>query len=62
MSLSSVSAEAKAAAIEARYKEKDAKIREQPNSEDVWERRGPGEMIERPFGLAEEEARRVEGA
>ncbi|KAF2009221.1 hypothetical protein BU24DRAFT_428762 [Aaosphaeria arxii CBS 175.79] len=43
------------------YKEKEDKVRGKPNSEDIWDRRGDDERIERPFGRAEEEARRVEG-
>lgn len=60
MSLKSSSAEAKAQAIQARYREKDERMRKQPNSEDIWERRKPEEMIVGAFGKAEEEAKRVE--
>lgn len=60
MALKSRSAEAKAEAIQQRYRDKEAKLKEKPNCEDVWERRRPHEMIVEPFGKAEEEARRVE--
>lgn len=60
MSLKSYSKEAQTSAIQERYREKEAKIKEKPNSEDIWRKRGPGDMIERPFGKAEEEVRRVQ--
>ncbi|KAJ4359760.1 uncharacterized protein N0V89_000316 [Didymosphaeria variabile] len=62
MSLTGASSEGRANAIRERYREKDAKVKKAPNSEDVWKRRGPGEMIERPFRFAEEESLRVEKA
>ncbi|KAF2678292.1 hypothetical protein K458DRAFT_423238 [Lentithecium fluviatile CBS 122367] len=62
MTLTNTSAEGKARAIQARYKEKEDKVREKPNSEDVWRKRRPGEEIKNPFAKAEEEAIRVEGA
>lgn len=62
MSLSSSTPERKAWAIQERFKEKEEKVREKPNSENVWRKRGPGEEIKNPFGRAEEEARRVEEA
>ncbi|KAF2247973.1 hypothetical protein BU26DRAFT_505744 [Trematosphaeria pertusa] len=63
MALKGSSAEARARAIQARYREKEERIRQKPSSEDVWERRRmPEEMVVAPFGKAEEEARRVEGS
>jgi hypothetical protein len=62
MSLSGASSEGRTNAIRERYREKDNKTKEEPNSEDVWRRRGPGEMIEKPFRFAEEESLRVEKA
>lgn len=61
VSLSGASREGRANAIRERYREKEANMKKQPNSEDIWRRRTPAEMIERPFGLAEEGAKRVEG-
>ncbi|KAF9741286.1 hypothetical protein PMIN06_002056 [Paraphaeosphaeria minitans] len=62
MSLSGTSSEGRANAIRERYREKEEKLKLEPNSEDVWRRRGPGEMIEKPFRFAEEESLRVEKA
>lgn len=62
MSLSGASQEGRANAIRERYREKEEKLRKEPNSEDVWRRRGPDEMIEKPFRFAEEESLRVEKA
>jgi hypothetical protein len=62
MSLSSSSAEGKVRAVQEHYKAKEDKLKGQPNSEDVWRKRGPGEEVKNPFGRAEEEARRVEEA
>ncbi|KAJ4295320.1 hypothetical protein N0V90_007331 [Kalmusia sp. IMI 367209] len=62
MSLSGASTEGRANAIRERYREKEAKLKKEPNSEHVWRRRGEGERIERPFRFAEDEVRRVEGA
>ena len=61
MTLTGTSKEGQARAIKERYREKEAKVEKQPNSEDIWERRGPNERIEKPFRFAEEEAKRVEG-
>lgn len=62
MSLSGASSEGRANAIRDRYREKEEKLKKEPNSEDVWTRRGPGEMIEKPFRFAEDEYLRVEKA
>lgn len=59
MSLTGASSEGRANAIRERYREKEATMKKQPNSEDVWRKRGPGEMIEKPFRFAEEESKRV---
>ena len=59
MSLSGTSKEGKANAIRERYREKEARLKKEPNSEDVWKRRGPGEMIGKPFSLADEEITKV---
>ncbi|PVI04173.1 hypothetical protein DM02DRAFT_203261 [Periconia macrospinosa] len=50
MRIKTFSAEAKAEAIQDRYREKEKKLLDGPNSEDVWRRRGVGEEVERPFG------------
>ncbi|KAF2789275.1 hypothetical protein K505DRAFT_328343 [Melanomma pulvis-pyrius CBS 109.77] len=60
MGLKSKSAEAKREAVQDRYRDKEEKVRGKKNSEDVWERRGPGESIVGAFSKAEEEGRRVE--
>ena len=62
MALTGASREGRANAIRERYREKEAALKKQPNSEDVWRRRDPTEMIERPFRLAGEEAKSEEGA
>lgn len=62
MSLTGTSKEARANAIRDRYREKEANMKKEGNSEDIWTRRGPNERIERPFRFAEEEAKRVEEA
>lgn len=54
------SPEIKEQLVQQRYREKEERLRQQPNSEDVWKRRGKGEEVRNPFGRAEEEARRVE--
>jgi hypothetical protein len=38
-----------------RYAEKEKAIKEKPNSEDVWVRRGPGEQVQGAFSLAGKE-------
>ncbi|KAF1929998.1 uncharacterized protein M421DRAFT_382556 [Didymella exigua CBS 183.55] len=38
--------------IQERYAEKEKALKERPNSEDVWTRRGESERVEKPFALA----------
>ena len=47
--------------VEERYREKEDKLRQGRNSEEVWEMRRDGEKILGAFAKAEEEYRRVEG-
>jgi hypothetical protein len=47
--------EVKERLIQERYAEKEKKLKEGPNSEDVWRRRGVGEGVENPFSLAGKE-------
>jgi hypothetical protein len=46
-------ADVKARLIQERYREKEDALKQKPNSEDVWTKRGPGEAIKEPFALAE---------
>lgn len=41
--------------IQERYAEKEKALKEKPNSEDIWERRGPGEEVRNAFALAGKE-------
>lgn len=41
--------------IQERYAEKEKVLKEKPNSEDIWERRGPGEEVRNAFALAGKE-------
>lgn len=47
--------EVKERLIAERYAEKEKALKEKPNSEDVWSRRGPEEMVEGAFALAGKE-------
>lgn len=47
--------EVKERLIQERYAEKERRLREGPNSEDVWRRRGVGEEVKNPFSLAGKE-------
>ncbi|KAF2178338.1 hypothetical protein K469DRAFT_731781 [Zopfia rhizophila CBS 207.26] len=54
MRIKSKGAEVKKALVRERYREKEERVKGRPNSEDVWEKRGPHERIERPFSQAGE--------
>ena len=41
--------------IQERYAEKEKAVKEKPNSEDIWVRRGPGEEVRNAFALAGKE-------
>lgn len=43
------SQETKERMVQDRYREKELKVREKPNSEDVWVKRGPGEEVKGAF-------------
>ena len=58
MTLKGTSPEGQARAVRERYREKERKVKEGPNSEDIWRRRKPEERIERPFGVGEEQVER----
>lgn len=47
--------EVKEQLIMERYAQKEMAIKEKPNSEDVWERRGQGEEVRNAFALAGKE-------
>ncbi|KZM28555.1 hypothetical protein ST47_g297 [Ascochyta rabiei] len=47
--------EVKEQLIMERYAQKEKAIKEKPNSEDVWTRRGPGEEVRNAFSLAGKE-------
>lgn len=55
MGLKSRGREAKEAAVQDRYRDKEEKVRGRANSEDVWRRRMEGERVVDPFGRAGEE-------
>lgn len=42
--------ETKERMVQDRYREKEVKLREKPNSEDVWVKRRPGEEVKGAFG------------
>ena len=43
--------------VQDRYREKEARVKSGPNSEDVWVKRAPGEEIVGAFAMQEEETR-----